>query len=270
MFSIIMGAAEPEETFYSSLLLFLAGFRAGSHHSIPGGIGKLFDALSDKKEIQYHTSVQKIIIRHNRVCGLLVRDGYRERIIETDRVISAVPLPILRGMLELPRDVDAAASQIRYFPLALVNAVYDEDVFDEKTSSIMFDKSAHIGHCSANRLYQKNIVRYTLSGKQARSVLHRPDHELIDIAERDFKAVWPIRGKRQYFHVQRHPGGICAYAPYFTRVKRTITSHFDTIEGLEIAGDYLEGHHMEGCLQSSRRAVDRIVSKEYEDVAVSA
>jgi oxygen-dependent protoporphyrinogen oxidase len=262
MFSIIMGAAEPEETYYSALLLFLAGFRAGSHHSVPGGIGKLFDALSAGKEIQYHASVQKIIVRHNRVCGLLVRDGASERVIETERVISAVPLHVLRRMLELPRDVDAAASQVRYFPLALVNAVYDGDVFDDKTSSIMFDKSAHIGHCSANRLYQKNIVRFTLSGRHARNILHLPDQELIEVAEREFKSVWPIRSKRQYFHVQRHRGGICAYAPHFSRIRRTLMSYLDTVEGFGVAGDYLEGHHMEGCLQSARRAVERIAAAE--------
>jgi protoporphyrinogen/coproporphyrinogen III oxidase len=264
MFSIIMGAAEPEETYYSALLLFLAGFRAGSHHSVPGGIGKLFDALSAGKEIQYRTSVRKIFVRHNRVCGLLVRDGSGERVIEAERVISAVPLHALRGLLELPGHVEAAASQVRYFPLALVNAVYDEDVFDDKTSSIMFDRSAHIGHCSANRLYQKNIVRFTLSGKRARSILHLPDHELIEIAERDFKPVWPIRGKRQYFHVQRHPGGICGYAPHFSRIKRALMSYFDSIEGFAVAGDYLEGHHMEGCLQSSRRAVGRVAGERAE------
>ncbi|HVK54311.1 MAG TPA: FAD-dependent oxidoreductase [Burkholderiales bacterium] len=261
MFSIIMGAAEPEETYYSSLLLFLAGFRAGSHHAIPGGIGKLFDGLSAGKEIRYGVSVRKIIVRRNRVCGLLVRDGASERVIETERVISAVPLHALRNMLDMSQEADAAASRIRYFPLALVNAVYDEDVFDDKMSSIMFDKRAHIGHCSANRLYQKNVVRFTLSGKRAREVLHLSDRELIDIAERDFKAIWPIRGKREYFHVQRHAGGICAYAPHFSRVRRSLLSYFDGIKGFGAAGDYLEGHHMEGCLQSAQRAVERVVSE---------
>jgi len=261
MFSIIMGAAEPEETYYSSLLLFLAGFRAGSHHAIPGGIGKLFDGLSAGKEIRYGVSVRKIIVRRNRVCGLLVRDGASERVIETERVISAVPLHVLRNMVDMSQEADAAAARIRYFPLALVNAVYDEDVFDDKMSSIMFDKRAHIGHCSANRLYQKNVVRFTLSGKRAREVLHLSDRELIDIAERDFKAIWPIRGKREYFHVQRHAGGICAYAPHFSRVRRSLLSYFDGIKGFGAAGDYLEGHHMEGCLQSAQRAVERVVSE---------
>ena len=37
-----------------------------------------------------------------------------------------------------------------------------------------------------------------------------------------------------------------------------------TCEGFAVAGDYLEGHHMEGCLQSSRRAVGRVVGERAE------
>jgi len=264
MFSIIAGGAEPSEMAYSSLLLFLAGFRAGSHHSIRGGMGALFDGLQRGKTVRHGVEIRKVIVADGRVRGLRVREGGVERVIDTDRVVLALPLHLLPGLLDLPPAVEAAARQVRYFPVAMANAVYDRDVFDEKVSSVMFDPASRIGHCSANRLYQKNMVRYTLSGQRAREVLHRPDEELLAIAESDFRRVRPIPGKLEHVNVTRHLGGLCAYAPNYSRLRRTLVRHFEGIEGLAVAGDFLHGHHMEGCLQSAHEAVERLLRDPHD------
>lgn len=258
MFSIIAGGAEPSEMAYSSLLLFLAGFRAGSHHSIRGGIGALFDGLVRGKAVHCGVELRRVVVEGARVRGLVVREDGVERRIDTERVVLALPAHLLPGVIELPGEVLAAVRQLRYFPVAMVNAVYDRDVFDDQVSSVMFDPGSRIGHCSANRLYQKNIVRYTLSGRRAREVLQRSDAELLAIAEHDFRAQRAIPGKLLHFQVTRHLGGLCAYAPYYTRLRRTLMRHFDRIEGLGVAGDFLHGHHMEGCLTSAQEAVQRL------------
>ena len=264
MFSIIAGGAEPSEMAYSSLLMFLSGFRAGSHHSIRGGIGSLFDGLARGKTVRHGIELRKVIVADGRVRGLRVSEDGVERTIDTDQVVLALPLHLLPGVLDLPENVEAAARQVRYFPVAMVNAVYDRDVFDDKVSSVMFDPASRIGHCSANRLYQKNMVRFTLSGAKAREVLHLPDDELIAIAESDFRRVRPIPGKLEHANVTRHLGGLCAYAPHYTRLRRTLTRYFNGIEGLGVAGDFLHGHHMEGCLQSAQEAVERLTREQGE------
>jgi len=255
MFSIIMGAAEPEEMYLSQIIQFLSSFGKGSHHSVTGGIAKFFDALAADKEIRFSQSLDRIEVENNRVKALHFATGTKSRQEKASKVISTLPLHVLLKVLDLPDDVRRQAERIRYYPLALVNAVYDQDVFTPAMNSIMFGPGSILGHCSANRMYQKNRVRFTLSGRAARSVLEYGDEALVSLCEQEFRRFHPIDGKRIHYHVQRHMGGICAYAPRFTEVKRTLLDHISDIEGLEIAGDYLEGHNMEGCLMSAEKAV---------------
>ncbi|MFV0386828.1 protoporphyrinogen/coproporphyrinogen oxidase [Paracoccus sp. (in: a-proteobacteria)] len=267
MFSIIMGGAEPEETYLSQIMLFLSSFGKGSHHSVPGGTKLVFDELSLGKDMRYGARLTRIEIVNNRLQALHFDEGGQSRVVPARQALVALPLNQLLPVLDLPDDVRAEAQLIRYFPLALINAIYDEPVFTPQMNSIMFDPGSILGHCSANRMYRPNHVRFTLSGRAARQVLHYPDEQLIDMAERDFARFQPIPGKREYFHVKRHMGGICAYAPNFTRIKRRLLDHIATIGGLEIAGDYLDGHNMEGCLTSAEKAVNRMLGRNDVETA---
>lgn len=258
MFSIIMGGAEPEETYLSQIMLFLSSFGKGSHHSVPGGTKRLFDALAQGKDMRFGQRLTRIELTKSRLTALHFEGRNGARVERVERALCCLPLHVLLQVLDLPDGVRAEASLIRYFPLALINAIYDEDLFTSEMNSIMFAQDSVLGHCSANRTYAPNHARFTLSGRVARQVLHLPDDELIEIAEREFARYRPIAGKRQFAHVKRHMGGICAYAPYFTRIKRRLLEHIAGIKGLEIAGDYLEGHNMEGCLTSSEKAIARL------------
>ena len=262
MFSIIMGGAEPDETYLSQVMLFLSGFGKGSHHSVPGGLVRLFDGLAAGKEMRFGARITRIELDRGRVAALHLTEGGKTHRVRARQVISTLPLNLLLQVLDLPAEIRAEAERIRYFPLALINAIYDRDVFTENMNSIMFAPGSILGHCSANRMYQRNRVRFTLSGREARKVLHLSDETLIELAEREFRRFHPIEGARVHYHVQRHMGGICAYAPNFTTVRRRLMDHVATIEGLEIAGDYLDGHNMEGCLTSAMSAVERITGED--------
>ncbi len=266
LFSIIMGAAEPSELYPSLMMLFASGFGKGSHHAVKNGIGRFHDKLAAGKTIQFGSRVTGIKLQAGHVAGLTI-DGVGE--VPATRVISAVPAPVLRQLVDLPAFGRVAFDALRYYPLAMVNVVYDAPVFRDGVHSIMFEPGAPLGHCSANRLHTPNHVRYTLSGKAARDILDQPDDALVSIAEETFSARLPIRANRSQVHVARHVGGICGYAPYFTRVKRDMLRAVDGIHGLEIAGDYLEGHTMEGCLTSADLAVSRILDTPDERQAAA-
>ncbi|UWP90879.1 protoporphyrinogen/coproporphyrinogen oxidase [Aliiroseovarius crassostreae] len=259
LFSIIMGAAEPSELYPSLMMLFASGFGKGSHHAIKGGIGQFHDKLAAGKDIRLGSHVTGIKLENGAVCGLEMAGG---DVLSTDRVISAVPAHVLRRLVDLPAYGRVAFDALRYYPLAMVNVVYDAPVFRNGVHSIMFEPGAPLGHCSANRLDTPNHVRFTLSGRAARDILDRSDDELVTIAEETFSKRLPITAQRVQVHVARHPGGICGYAPYFSRVKRDILRAVDNVQGLEIAGDYLEGHTMEGCLTSADLAVERLLQQQ--------
>lgn len=259
LFSIIMGAAEPSELYPSLLMLFASGFGKGQHFALRGGIGRFHDALAAGKTIRHGATVRRIHVEAGRVTGLQIADATGLHSVPATRVIAAVPLHVLRQIVDLPAYARVAAAAVRYHPLALVNATYDGPVFRDGVQSIMFEPGAILGHCSANRLDQPHHARFTLSGKAAREVLDRPDDWLVTAAEQTFAQRLPIRAGRVSAHVARHPGGICGYAPYFTTVKRDLLRGVGCIEGLEIAGDYLEGHTMEGCLCAAALAVERLL-----------
>lgn len=263
LFSIIMGAAEPDELYPSLLMLFASGFGKGEHRAIRGGIGRLHDCLAQGKSIQFGERVERIVTENGQVAGLelVSQTGQRSRVTAT-RVLSCAPLHVLKRIVCLPAYARVAADAVRYHPLALINAVYDQDVFRDNIHSIMFDAGSPLGHCSANRLHQPYHVRFTLSGRAARDVLDQDDDALLDLAEAEFSRRLPIRANRTKCLVTRHEGGICGYAPHFSRVKRDLLRGIETIQGLEIAGDYLEGHTMEGCLTSADLAVQRFNLEE--------
>ncbi|WP_404655834.1 protoporphyrinogen/coproporphyrinogen oxidase [Raoultella ornithinolytica] len=258
MFSIIMGAAEPDEVYPSLLTLFTAGFSKGQHFAIQGGIQRFHQGLANNKNIRLGERVERIDIEQGKVSGLVVNGADGEKRIAADAVISAVPAHVFKRLLVLPDQAQTAVEQIRYFPLVMINARYDRPVFRDGVNSIMFEPGSVLGHCSANRLYQPELVRFTLSGAAARKVLHHPDETLIALAETEFSRRMPITGQLVTARVTRHMGGICAYAPNFTRVKAALLAGVERIAGLAIAGDYLEGHTMEGCLHSAELASQRI------------
>ncbi len=258
LFSIIMGAAEPDEVYPSLLALFASGFGKGMHLAVKGGVGRFHDALAHGKTIRFGSQVERIAIQDGRVRGITVNSQGQRHDVPCERVIAAVPAHVMRRLIDLPAYARVALDKIRYFPLALINAVYDGPVFRDGVNSVMFEPGVALGHCSANRIGRPDHVRYTLSGRAAREILDREDNELIEIAEKTFNARLPIEANRVDYHVARHQGGICAYAPFFTQVKRDLAHAINDIQGVEIAGDYLEGHTMEGCLTSADYAVERL------------
>lgn len=255
MFSIIMGGAEPEETYYSNLLHLLP-FGVGSLRTFSDSIGNFFELLAANHDVEFNTCVRKIVIEDRKIKGLMVERQGGEEFTDAQKVLLTVPLHLLPKLIDLPEHVKQAVESVRYFPVALINAEYGADIFTEKCQSIMFDESFHLGHCSANRSYKLNSVRFTIAGKKGREALQLSDEELIDLAETEFSSVLPISSPRVRYHVKRHMGGLCAYGANYSKAKKVICDYVKSIEGLEIAGDYLEGHNMGACLSSAKKAVN--------------
>ncbi len=266
MFSIILCGTEPEETYYSTLMAALSE-QQGASVSIRGGIDRLFERVLNGHEVKLNTKVRKVVIKKNAVSSLILSNDGQEHEVAADQVVLSVPAHALKRMLDLPRDVAQAVDGVRYSPLLLVVAKYHEDVFNKKISSIFFDRNYHLGHVSASREYLKNIIRYTFSGKKGRTIIQREDHEIIDLAEKELfgtlaKAIQkPITAKRLMYKVYRYEKGVCSYGPCFSKKRQILLDYFSNIRGLALSGDFLNGHNMEGCLRSSKAAVDRLVQQ---------
>ncbi len=261
MFSIIMGGAEPDEMYPVPLMKFLSGFGKGTHYALRGGLGRLFQSLSANYETEFACEITKINIENGKVQSVTMNKGGQEVEQKTSRVIVSLPVHQLPKLLDLPDLVRQQVERVNYFPVVLINVVYDKPVFNESMNSIMFDETYALGHCSANRVNTPNHVRFTLSGRISRELLDKSDDELMDIAETEFRKVLPITGQRVEFHVAKHRGGLCAYTNNHSTFKTILENYIESVEGLEVSGDYLEGHAMGDCLRSSQKAVDRMLSR---------
>lgn len=261
MFTVIMGAAEPDEFSFATLMLLLASFGKGSHHSLPQTTGYLFDALAARCEVRMRHRVTRIRQEGGRIVAIEGTEPAGPFSLPAERVILATPLHRWPVVMPLDPRLEAAIGAVPYQPLALVNADYDRDVFTPAMNSIMFDPSSPLGHCSANRTYRRHSVRFTLSGRTARPLLREDDTVIAEQAQAAFTRVHPLPGRPRFVHVQRHLGGICAYGFRYSRSRREILAGMERTAGLALAGDYLFGHNMEGCLQSSLAAVSHLLGR---------
>ncbi|WGF90530.1 FAD-dependent oxidoreductase [Marinivivus vitaminiproducens] len=255
MFTVIMGAAEPDEFSLATLMLLLASFGKGSHHSLPQTTGHLFERLASECDVRLGHRVTRIRDERGCVRGIDGEGPTGPFAIDADRVILATPLHRWPVLMPLDAGLEDAVGAIPYYPLALMNADYEREVFTPDMNSIMFDPASPLGHCSANRTYRRHSVRFTLSGRMARPLLREDDARLADRAQAAFARVHPLPGQPRFVHVERHLGGICAYGFHYSRSRRRLLAGMERIAGLALAGDYLFGHNMEGCLQSSLAAV---------------
>lgn len=261
MFTVIMGSAEPDEFSYAILMLLMSSFGKGSHHSLPGTMADLFAHLSEGIDIRHHHQVDRITVENGRVKAIQGTCRGSRFSHPAAKVIVATPLHRVPRFLDLGDRALQAVSAVPYYPLALINADYEEDVFTPEMNSIMFDKQSPLGHCSANRMYKRHSVRFTLSGRQARPLLTHDDDTLLSVAEAEFRRVHPIPGKARLFHVKRHLDGLCAYGFNYSESRRKLLSCLEEIGGLALAGDYLFGHNMEGCLQSAMAAIRHLAEE---------
>lgn len=262
MFTIIMGAAEPDEFSYATLMMLLSSFGKGSHHSLPETTGHLFAHLSQGVEIRRRHEVRRVVLEAGGVKALEGRSPAGAFSIDARAVIVATPLHRLAQIVALSPGAQWAAARIPYHPLALINADYERDVFTPEMNSIMFDPDSPLGHCSANRMHKRHSVRFTLAGRRARSVLAQDDASLLAIAEDAFRRVHPLPGKAVFAHVRRHGDGLCAYGFGYSDSRRSLLAGLKPIQGLAVAGDYLYGHNMEGCLQSAMAATHHLSGAE--------
>ena len=261
MFTVIMGAAEPDEFSFATLMLLLSSFGKGSHHSLPETTAALFDHLAQGIDVRVGHRVTRVAVSNGRVTAVEGRCGGKPFRFPAARVVVATPLHRVPFFLELGKEAAHAAASIPYHPLALINADYDGDVFTPEMNSIMFDPASPLGHCSANRMYKRHSVRFTLSGRRARPLLTLADDRLLSVAEDAFRRVHPFAGRLRFAHVQRHLGGLCAYGFHYSDTRRQLLSALGETRGLALAGDYLYGHNMEGCLQSAMAAVRHLTGE---------
>jgi oxygen-dependent protoporphyrinogen oxidase len=262
--TVRMNGAEPSEFYLSNFGTNLA-MVMDTYDQLKRGIQPALNEISRIIPVKAGTRVIDLSMTRKRCQGVLVHDESRNELTELDYdgVILAMPADAAAEILAKSMSrLSGCLRQVKYHPSTVGVIEYDGDVFTHEVRAIAMDD----GPCSNAGAYginDRNIVRYTFSGKPGR--LHNPGEqyvrELIRATERKLENYLGINIPPQVRGVFRHwKTAYCAYAPAYPRLLGSIRGQVESVRGLELAGDYLKGVSLESCCRSGGEAAATILA----------
>jgi len=260
--AVISNGAEPDEVFIGNLGTNIAMIQ-DSYERLSNGMQALLNEFAKTMQVRLETQVDSLVYRNDRVVGLkLLHQGeLQER--EYAGVILATPASVTATLVEpFHPELAQTLRRIRYFPVTLVVAEYSRDIFSDEIRALAFDANEPISNAAAYSINSLNIVRYTFSGRTARRHLESSADttELLRIAESTLNQHIPVRASdRVRFIAQQYSTGLCAYTPHYPEFYAAFQSQQETLQGLHMTGDYLQGASIEGCFRAAKACVDQVL-----------
>lgn len=259
-----MNGAEPDETFLGNLGTNLA-LVLDSFDQLVDGFDPVFAQFS--KTITVHNSTTATAIRHHSgsIRGVAyVKKGTEEGQIDADIVILAIPAAAAASLMTpLDAPISAALSSVPYHPVGVAVVEYDADIFGDVGRAVVLPEGRVLSNAGAYGKEDRRTVRYTFSGRPARSFLTRePDtEELLRVGEHELGLHLPLREAQAVHAVsQVWQQGLCSYGPDHHVLTEKLRRASGDIPGLSFAGDYVAGASIEACFVSAERAIDALTS----------
>ena len=263
--SVRMNGAEPDEVYAGNIGTNL-GMWLDSYDQLRDGMACLLRDFARTVPVRFSSRVDALIVRNGRIAGLCISDGAgRTYTREYDHVVLATPATVSARLVRdaLPQTA-AALGQVRYFPVMVLIAEYERDIFSHAVRALTFGPEEPLSNAGAYGIDARNIVRYTLSGRAARPLIERgvPAETLLDIAESILDRHISVKHhEKRAFVARAFDPGLCAYAPHHERVLEALEAVPRTIGGLHLTGDYVRGASIEACMRAARETVARIETK---------
>ena len=264
--TVRMNGAEPDEcypgNFGSNLALAL-----DSYEQLKYGMHGLLDAFRtlnpSKLSILENHHVDSIFrdTSTNLIVVNALHQG-KQTVAKYEKVISALPAHQLASVVE--KQAPAASillRQIRYFPVAVAITKYRNEVFRKDRRAMVFDASLPLSNAGAYGINDLNLVRFTFSGRVARSVITEntsPD-SVVSLGEKLSSPYFTIKNnEREYFSYKYLKEGLCAYSPNHHRLLEQIDGELENrIPGLITTGDYRRGASIEACFRAAEESVSK-------------
>ena len=171
----------------------------------------------------------------------------------------------------LRSDLAGQLRTVAYYPVTLIVAEYDRPVFTSSVRAFVFGDEEVVSNAGSYGINDLNLVRYTFSGRAARqSMAAAVDAEhLLKAGEDALRKYVPLDGAwRRRFVARRFSPGLCAYTPHHGRLLDRIAQELETVPGLHLTGDYMQGASIEACFRAAAACVDRL-TRQREQAAPS-
>ncbi len=265
--TVRMNGAEPEEyypgNFGSNLALVL-----DSYEQLKQGMHALLDRFRENaKLINILTGKHvRAVERIGNTITLHYSSGGEDATAAYGRVIVAIPAIQAATLFgdTLP-ELSALLGQVRYYPVAVAIAKYEESVFPDMQRAMVFDRHSPLSNAGAYGIHDLDIVRYTFSGKTARSTIapESVPEEVIALGEKIIEPYFTIRKNCRRFFVYKYINpGLCAYSPYHYRTLGEINDLLRLFDGLALTGDYHSGASIEACFRAAEASVERLMQQD--------
>lgn len=181
-----------------------------------------------------------------------------------DHVIVALPAPTAAKLLDdHAGEVADLLRQVRYFPVAVAIARYRDNVFSAQQRAMVFDADSPLSNAGAYGIHDLNLVRYTFSGRAARTMIDdaTDPEQAIALAETRIGPHFNIwRNKREDFTYRYMQTGLCAYSAHHADLLQGLSARTPPTGGLSLTGDYWRGASIEACFRASQEVVTRLAA----------
>lgn len=250
--TVRMNGAEPDEALLSAFGANL-GTLMDTFDQLEGGFGPVLERFAATVDWRPSTEVVGTHVEGSR--RAVVVDGPSgHEVLEADAVVLAVPAAAAARLVrpEAP-ELAATLESVRYFPARVVVAEYDRPVFTPEIRAIVFGADAVLSNAGAYGVEDLGTVRYTFSGRNARTQLHREPEDLLGAAEAALGEHMPVAAARRL----RYATGLweqayCAFGPGHHQLARDLRG--EVAPGLSVCGDFVVGASMEACFRAAERA----------------
>lgn len=261
--TIRMNGAEPETVPVANLGSNL-NIILDSYEQLIEGFSPLLIKINQLFSVYCGSRVTKILFDDNKITGLCIEKNGIVSEKKYDHVILATPANIAATLLQ---NIDPTLSNllttIRYNPLAVIVAEYENPVFTGSQRALVFPRSSKLSNAGAYGVNDLNVVRYTFSGEAATKAIQQSKSldKLLDEAEQQLARYFPITDNKRLAYVgEIMPTGLCAYSYSHHQFLQGLEAHLKNYTGLSCVGDYVVGASIENCMRSAKFAVDRLLT----------
>ncbi len=154
---------------------------------------------------------------------------------------------------------------VNYYPVTVVVAEYARDIFSKKVRALVFNDTYPISNAGAYGINERNVIRYTFSGRTGRRYMKdgATPQELIGLAESALNQYIPISGSDRIKYVAKyHPVGLCAYTSNYNQFANNLKTQLSELPGLFLTGDYMKGASLEACFEAGKACADQVVQAQ--------
>lgn len=256
--TVRMNGAEPDEAYLGNFGTNL-GMLLDSYEQLSDGLSHAFDKFAERTDAALGVDVAAATPQVGGGWELATADG-AERF---DHVVLAMPAAQAASVVSAAPRLAGLLREVSYHPAAVIVASYAGDVMTPAVRAVTFDPGEPLSNAGAYGTESLDVVRYTFSGRAARTLLERDpsDEDLVRqaeslLAEKTGRAL----PERRASVGARWAEAYCAYLPRHASWMRSVDAELERLPGLHLTGDWVRGVSLEACFRAGELCAARVTA----------